>query len=133
MTELTELTTEQLQQRLEQLTEEWNAVKAAMERREAKEKEELAQLVRKKIEAAGFAVDEIATLVRGRRTGRRGSGLGGSGNYVDIVWVDPGDAGNVYVRGPLPSWMREKMTAAGFDPAHKDHRDAFKQQHLIRQ
>jgi hypothetical protein len=86
--------------------------------------------------AASFSgkrgVGDSAALKRWRRMGKASVGLRGVGNYIEAFWPDPDDAGNVCVRGPLPVWLREKMTAAGFDPDRKDHRDVFKQRHLIR-
>lgn len=41
-------------------------------------------------------------------------------------YVDPDNPENVYTRGVLPGWMKEKMIAQGYDPASKDDREAFK-------
>ena len=40
--------------------------------------------------------------------------------------MDPENPQRTYARGPLPSWLREKMQAAGYDPADKAQRDDFK-------
>ncbi len=122
MTDLTELSMDQLHQRLDELTLEWNAVEAQIERRTQEDKQELALLIRQKITDAGFEVDEIARLLRSRGRTRTGS-------YT--AWVDP-ETGNTYVRGPLPAWLRDKMITAGVDPADKEQREAFKRQHLKR-
>ncbi len=123
MTGLSKLSLDQLHQRLEELTVEWNAVEAQIEQRTKEDRLELALLIQQKITDAGFDVDEIARLLRGRRT--RTS----SHNYTN--WVDP-ETENTYVRGPLPAWLKDKMAAAGVDPADKEQREAFKQKHLKR-
>ena len=122
MTDLSKLTLEQLHQRLEELGAEWNAVEAQIERRTHEDKQALADLIRQKITDAGYRPEEITTLLRGRRGSSRGSR-----SYT--TWVDP-DSSNTYVRGPLPAWLRDKMAKAGVDPADKEQREAFKQQHL---
>ncbi len=124
MTNISKLSLEQLHQRLEELGEEWNAVEAQIERRTKEDRLELANLMRQKITDAGFEVDEIARLLRGYRGRTR------TGNYTP--WVDPDDAANTYVRGPLPAWLKAKMTKAGVDPQDKEQREAFKQNHLKR-
>jgi ribosomal protein S6 len=53
MPELSELTLEQLQQRLEELGAEWHAVEAAIAQKKDAGKKELAQEIRQKITDAG--------------------------------------------------------------------------------
>jgi DNA-binding protein H-NS len=74
---------------------------------------------------SGHDVEEIAELIRGRT---RRTKAGASKSYA--TYVDPDNAANTYVRGPLPRWMRDKMTAAGLDLSNKEDRETFKQKHL---
>ena len=62
---------------------------------------------------------------KGKGAGRR------RGNGQPHV-VDPDDPANTYRKGPLPAWLREKVVAAGYDPADKAHREAFKSDFLTR-
>ena len=47
-----------------------------------------------------------------------------------VKYVDPDNPKNVYVRGAVPGWLKEKMRSAGFDPGSKEDRETFKSQHL---
>jgi DNA-binding protein H-NS len=112
-TQLDEL--EQAKVELErQLHERWKA-----------QKRELAQQIREMIDAQGYDAEEIMALVLPRRRGRKAQS---QGSYT--TYVDPENPDNVYVRGPLPTWMKEKMTAQGYDPASREDRDAFKVNYL---
>jgi hypothetical protein len=64
MTDLSKLSLEQLQQRLEELGAEWHLVEEAIDQRKVAGKQELAQEVRQKIVDAGFDVAEIVALLR---------------------------------------------------------------------
>jgi DNA-binding protein H-NS len=44
--------------------------------------------------------------------------------------VDPENAENVYSRGAIPGWMKQKMQDQGYDPSKKADRDAFKANYL---
>jgi DNA-binding protein H-NS len=64
-------------------------------------------------------------MPRRRRTASSRKGTRGYTRYVD-----PENPTNVYVRGVLPGWLREKMTEQGYDPARKEDREAFKATYL---
>lgn len=50
-------------------------------------------------------------------------------NY--IRFANPDNLEETYERGPLPPWLKEKMTAQGFDPGDKLAREKFKREHLL--
>ncbi|WP_295441575.1 hypothetical protein [uncultured Thiodictyon sp.] len=54
-----------------------------------------------------------------------------SGVRPAVAYVDPENAQNVYIRGVLPEWMKQKMQEQGYDSAKKDDREAFKANYLI--
>jgi len=39
---------------------------------------------------------------------------------------------NTYLRGRLPNWLVEKMSANGNDPSSAEQRAQFKEQHLVK-
>ncbi len=123
MTSLSELSLEQLQQRLEELGAEWHAVEDAIAQKKEAQKKELALQVQQKIVDAGYDVAEIVGLLQGRK--RRTTA---SKSYT--TYVDPDNAANTYVRGPLPAWLKAKMADAGVDLQNKEDRETFKQKHL---
>jgi DNA-binding protein H-NS len=67
-------------------------------------------------------VAELGKGRRGRSTERASASV--------TRYVDPDNPAQTYSRGPLPSWLREKMEAAGYDPADKAQREAFKASYL---
>jgi DNA-binding protein H-NS len=123
MTDLKNMSLEELNQRLVQLDEEWHAVYYAIEKRREQDVKDVAKEVRRMIVNQGFEVEEIMALVAGR-----GTAAAADSGYK--VYLDPDNPENTYVRGPLPNWLKAKMTALGLDPSDKTQREAFKQQHL---
>jgi len=99
-----------------------NQVETAIEQRTREDKRELADQIRRKITEAGYEPEEILHLIKGRS--RRIE------SRVYATWIDPENSQNTYVRGPLPGWLKKKMTDAGMDPADKEQRENFKQTHL---
>jgi DNA-binding protein H-NS len=130
MTELAKLSLEKLQDRLSQLDAEWYAVQHEIDERKEQDKRDLLEEIRAKISTSGYSVADIAIQLRGRGRGRRMGAQRGDRAY--ITYVDPDDPFNTYTRGPLPTWLKDKMKAAGVDPGDKGQRELFKQQHLKR-
>jgi DNA-binding protein H-NS len=60
---------------------------------------------------------------------RRASG-GKASDRSYTRYVDPENPENIYSRGVLPKWMKEKMAAQGYDPAVREDREAFKANYL---
>jgi DNA-binding protein H-NS len=122
------LSAEELKNQIEQTKQREAELQRALNQRWQAEKTELAQEIRSMIEDRGYDVDEIISHVLPRR--RRGSAAKktGSGSYTR--YADPENPENVYSRGVLPRWMKEKMASVGLDPSKKEDREAFKTNHL---
>jgi DNA-binding protein H-NS len=127
------LSAEEIQQQIEQAKQREAELKRALDQRRQAEKTELAQHIRQMITDRGYDAEEVINLMlpRSKRRGsggnKRGSG-GGSGNYTR--YVDPDNPENVYTRGVLPGWMKEKMQSLGLDHKNREHRETFKSNHL---
>jgi DNA-binding protein H-NS len=117
---------EEIKAQLAQLEADQAALHGALRERRAAEFAEFIDELREQITARGYSLDEVvARLSKGR--GRRSVTSASSGV---VRYVDPENPTRTYARGPLPSWLREKMEAAGYDPADKAQRDDFKATHL---
>ena len=102
------------------------ALESALKKQRAAELSGFATEIRDQIIERGYEVDQVvAALTKGRRRASNGRQ---SGDYAR--YVDPENPERRYTRGPLPKWLQEMMTASGFDPADKAHRDKFKETHL---
>ena len=120
-----ELSSQQLQQQLAQLEADRKALEAALRKRRAAELNDFANEIKEQITQRGYSVDEVfSVLTKGRRKST------GTSRSQGRRYVDPDKPDNSYSRGPLPAWMKERMLAAGYDPADKGHREAFKTSHL---
>lgn len=127
------LSANELQSQIEQTQQKEAELRRALEQRRQEEKKELAQEIRGIIKERGHDVDEIADLImppsRRRRAGAAAKKPAtGGGGYTR--YVDPENADNVYTRGVLPGWMKQKMAAAGLNPSDKADRDTFKANYL---
>jgi DNA-binding protein H-NS len=124
--EPTELSVEELQEQLAQMDADRKALEAALRKQRAAELSGFAREIRDEIVARGYTVDEVASLLG--KGGRKGGGGARSGSYPQ--YVDPDNPANTYTRGPVPVWLKEKIVAAGYDPADRAQRDQFKADHL---
>jgi len=123
------LSVDELQEQLQQIEQSKVDLEKALYQRWNEAKTELAQEIREMIESRGYELDEILDLVGPKR--RRGAATTAKkGNRSYTRYVDPENPANVYIRGVLPKWMKEKMTAQGYDPSVKDDREAFKANYL---
>ena len=117
---------EEIQAQLAQLEANENALREALRAQQAAELAAFIDELREQIRARGYGLDDVvAQLSKGRRarSAKRAAG--------DVTrYVDPENPAQSYSRGPLPTWLREKMEAAGYDPADKAQRDEFKASHL---
>jgi DNA-binding protein H-NS len=124
--EYANLSVEEIQRQLVEAETKKTELKKLLEVRRQEGKDVVAQQVKDLIQRNGYELDEILSIVSPKR--RRGSAaprkLVSSRQYKR--YVDPDDANNVYVRGVLPGWMKQKMKAQGFDPTSKEDREAFK-------
>lgn len=122
----TDLSVEEIQRQLEEAESRKAELRRLLDVRREERKDEVVQQVKDLIINNGYDLDEILSMIAPRR--RRGSA--GSRKLVSIRqykrYVDPDNSDNVYVRGVLPGWMKQKMRDQGYDPSSKDDREAFK-------
>jgi DNA-binding protein H-NS len=90
-----------------------------LKQRLREERGDFVRELRERIEGKGYEVNEIAALLMGRSGNARSS--------MSVKrYFDPENSEQVYTRGPLPQWLREKMLAKGHNPETKEGRDRFK-------
>lgn len=125
--ELNQLSLDQIREKLQEVEQSRADLEKALNQRWQEQKSDLAQQIRDMIEAQGYDYEEIMGMVVPRR--RRGA-TGKKGGRSYVRYVDPQNPENVYVRGVLPGWMKQKMIEQGYDPSVKDDREAFKTNYL---
>ena len=117
---------EEIQAQLAQLEANENVLREALRAQQAAEVAAFIDELREQIQARGYSLDDVvAQLSKGRRerSAKRAS--------RDVTrYVDPENPAQSHSRGPLPTWLRETMEAAGYDPADKAQRDEFKATYL---
>jgi DNA-binding protein H-NS len=124
--ESAELSVAEIQEQLAQMAADRKALEAALRKQSAAELSGFAREIRDQIIERGYTVDDVfSALSRGRRGAAGGLRSGGYPRYVD-----PDNPANTYSRGPVPVWLKEKMVAAGYDPADRVQREEFKASHL---
>jgi DNA-binding protein H-NS len=117
---------EEIQAQLAQLEADEAALRQALQEQQAAEFITFIGDLREQIDARGYSLDDVVDqLGKGRRGRSAKRASGGVTRYVD-----PENPAQTYSRGPLPTWLREKMEAAGYDPADRAQRDEFKATHL---
>lgn len=124
------LSVDEIQQQLQELDQNRADLEQALAERRQQTKSELLQEVKELILGRGFEVDEIAYLLAPRRKRSAGTGTKTGSSRKYIVYADPDNPENTYVRGVIPSWMKQKMQDQDYDPSSKEDRDAFKKEHL---
>lgn len=122
------MTLNEIEEQIQQMELNKRNLEKAREQKKMRQKTDLAAKVRDMISAEGFDVAEIVALMEKKKRGGAGASKQSSGSYT--TYVDPDNSSNVYVRGVLPRWMKDKMQALHLDPGNKDHRDKFKAKHL---
>lgn len=122
------LSLDELKAELQQLEESKADLEKTLYQRWHEAKTELAYEIREMIDTRGYDAEEILELVAPKRR-RVGAGTK-KGNRSYTRYVDPENPNNVYIRGVLPKWMKDKMTAQGYDPSVKEDREAFKANYL---
>jgi DNA-binding protein H-NS len=123
------LSVDELKAQLEEIEQNKATVERALVQRWQEQKTELAQQIRGMIEEHGYDIEELMGLVVGRRR-RAAAGSGNKSGTGYLRYVDPENPANVYSRGVLPRWMKDKMQSQGYDPSVKADRDAFKTKFL---
>jgi len=121
------LSEDELQHQLRQLEQSRADIERALDQRRQQLKYDLVQQIKDTITANGYDVAEIATLLTGRK--RRAAAAAPPAKKSGrgyTRYVDPDNPDNVYVRGVIPGWMKQKMLDQGYDPSSKADRDQFK-------
>jgi DNA-binding protein H-NS len=124
--ESVQLSVQELQDQLAQMEADKKALEAALKTQRAAALSDFAREIRDQITARGYNVDEVVSLIG--KGARKASGGRRSGGYPR--YVDPDNPNNTYSRGPIPEWLKQKMAAAGYDPADRTQREEFKAAHL---
>ncbi|WP_295399449.1 H-NS histone family protein [uncultured Thiocystis sp.] len=124
--EYADLSVDEIRRQLEEAETKQAELNRILEVRRQEGKDDVIQQIRNIIEKNGYRFEEILPLVAPKR--RRGMGaarkLVSDRQYTR--YVDPDNADNIYVRGVLPGWMKQKMQEQGYDPGSKADRVAFK-------
>lgn len=128
--EYAHLSVEELQQRRNQLELEQANLERALEQRRQQAKHDLAQQIRDLIAEGGYEVSDIMALVAGRKRRNAAAPAPKQAGRQYTRYVDPENPENVYVRGVIPGWMKQKMQEQGYDPGSKQDREAFKANYL---
>ena len=121
---LDNLSVDELQEQLDELAQSQADLEAALEQRQQQAKYDLAQEIKDLIQERGHDLSEIVGLLGARR--RRSGTAKKTGSRQYTKYVDPDNEDNVYVRGVIPGWMKQKMLDQGYDPSSKPDREVFK-------
>lgn len=132
--ELQQLSLEQIREKLQEVEQSKADLEKALYQRWQSAKTELAQQIREMIDKNGYDAEEIMSMVMPRRRRGAGAGTGATaarkGERAYPRYVDPQNPDNIYVRGVLPAWMKQKMVEQGYDPSVKQDRESFKNNYL---
>ena len=128
--EYANLSVEQIQQQLDEIEHSKAELQRALVVRRQEAKHEVAQQVRDLILNNGYDLEEIVPLIQSRRRRTAAAKAPASSGRDYTRYVDPENSDNVYVRGVLPGWMKQKMQEQGYDPSVKADREAFKANYL---
>ena len=120
------LTVEEIQQQLEQIEQSRADLEEALEHRRQQGWYDIAQEVKDLVAERGYDLMDVLPLLTGRKRRAATPKKGKRHKRHYIHYVDPDNPENVYVRGVIPGWMKQKMLDQGYDPSSKDDRDAFK-------
>lgn len=129
MIDIDQMNVTELNAELERLAQQQAELAGVLERREEEEKIALANEIKAMISERRYRIDEIVELVLGRKSRKSSSDLS---NKSYVRYANPDNPHQTYVRGRMPAWLTELMSANGYDPASPEHRAAFKEQHLVR-
>lgn len=129
--EYANLSVEEIQQQLDEIEHSKAELQRALVVRRQEARHEVAQQVRELILNNGYELEEIVPLIQARRRRAAAAAKAAPSGGRDYTrYVDPENPENVYVRGVLPGWMKQKMQEQGYDPTVKADREAFKANYL---
>ncbi len=120
------LSVEEIKRQLEEAEDKKSELKKMLEVRRQEGKDDVVQQIKEIIFDNGYEIDEIISIIAPKR--RRGPAAQRKpvSDRQYKRYVDPDDSSNIYVRGVLPGWMKQKMKSEGYDPSSKEDREAFK-------
>ncbi|QIK38807.1 H-NS histone family protein [Caldichromatium japonicum] len=118
-----ELSLEDIKRQIEEAEARRAQLEKILEDKREQSKGQIVEQIRSLIFDNGYDPEEIMNLVLRRR--RK---LVGHRQYRR--YVDPDNPDNIYIRGVLPGWMKQKMVEKGYDPSSKADREAFKSNYL---
>lgn len=119
----------EIEKQLEQIEQNRADLEKALDKRRQQARYELAQQIKDMILEQGYDVADIASLL-GTRKRRATTVVTKKGARQYTKYVDPDNPENVYVRGVIPGWMKQKMQEQGYDAGSKADREAFKANYL---
>jgi DNA-binding protein H-NS len=123
--EFENLSVEEIQTQLQKLDRNRSDLEKALEQRQQQAKYDLAQQIKDMIAEQGYDLPEMVRLISGRK--RRGAAPTRKATGRQYTkYMDPDNPGNVYVRGVIPGWMKQKMQEQGYNPSSKVDRETFK-------
>ena len=117
------LSLEEIQRQLEEADNKKAQLEKLLKDKREEGKGAVVEQIRNIILDNGYDPEEIMNLVVRRRRKL-------SGNRQYRRYVDPDNPENVYSRGVLPGWMKDKMAEQGYDPSSKEDRETFKSNSL---
>lgn len=115
----------ELKAKLESLEAEQREIERALAAKRDQRKAEIISQFKEQIAEEGFSLGEMVESLGPRRGPRKSAGNRSYPRYVDNA-----DPNCVYVRGPLPTWMKEKMVSVGLEPSDKDDRERYKKEYM---
>lgn len=123
--EYADLSVDEIQHQLNQIEQSRADLEKALEQRRQQAKYELAEQIKGLILGKGYEIPDIVALLGTRK--RRGVVAPPKKNVREYVkYVDPDNPRNVYVRGVIPGWMKQRMLEQGYDSGSRQDREAFK-------
>ena len=90
----------------------------------------IVEAIRKYITDLGYEVPEIAALLIPKSKASVKPRKASAAPVEAAKYHLLSDPSKTYSKGPLPTWMKEAMVAAGLDPADADARAKFKAEHM---
>ena len=120
------LSLDELQEQLQTLAQQQAELERLLQQKRDAGRKAFIQEIHALISERGYDLEDIATQLL-KRAGGGMTAPASRGGYAD-----PSDPSRIYVRGPLPRWLKEQMLADGYDPASKEDRERFKAERLER-
>ncbi len=129
--EYANLSVDEIRQQLEEIEQSKSELQRALTTRRQEAKQGVVQQIRDLISQNGYEADEIVPMITPRRRRGPAATTRATPSGRDYTrYVDPENSENVYVRGVLPGWMKQKMHEQGYDASVKADREAFKANYL---